>query len=77
MSNIFVFLSCASGLCAACMLVRVEQERLESLKYERATIYIKCVEDNEDTKMENDCEVRGGMKIDSSRIERRKLRACR
>lgn len=47
-----------SGLCAACMLARVEQERLESLKYDRATIYIKCVEDNEDTKSENDSEVR-------------------
>ncbi|XP_060828211.1 ubiquitin carboxyl-terminal hydrolase 48-like isoform X2 [Bombus pascuorum] len=45
------------SLCAACMLVRVEQERLESLKYDRATIYIKCVEDNEDTKLENDLEV--------------------
>ncbi|XP_015430229.1 PREDICTED: ubiquitin carboxyl-terminal hydrolase 48-like [Dufourea novaeangliae] len=45
------------GLCAACMLVRVEQERLESLKYERATIYIKCVEENEDSKSENDTEV--------------------
>lgn len=40
------------------MLARVEQERLESLKYDRATIYIKCVEDNEDTKSENDSEVR-------------------
>lgn len=47
-----------SALCAACMLARVEQERLESLKYDRATIYIKCVEDNEDTKSENDSEVR-------------------
>ncbi|XP_043513028.1 ubiquitin carboxyl-terminal hydrolase 48-like isoform X1 [Frieseomelitta varia] len=45
------------GLCASCMLARVEQERLESLKYDRATIYIKCVEDNEDTKPENDSEV--------------------
>lgn len=45
------------------MLVRVEQERLESLKYDRATIYIKCVEDNEDTKAENDTEVRDGVRI--------------
>lgn len=45
------------SLCAACMLARVEQERLESLKYDRATIYIKCVEDNEDTKSENDSEM--------------------
>lgn len=47
----------ASGLCAACMLARVEQERLESLKYERATIYIKCIDDNEDSKTENNSEV--------------------
>ncbi|XP_070155965.1 ubiquitin carboxyl-terminal hydrolase 48 isoform X1 [Polyergus mexicanus] len=45
------------GLCAACMLARVEQERLESLKYDRATIYIKCIDDNEDAKTENDPEV--------------------
>ena len=45
------------------MLARVEQERLESLKYDRATIYIKCVEDNEDTKPENDSEVSDGIKI--------------
>ncbi|XP_076751475.1 ubiquitin carboxyl-terminal hydrolase 48 [Xylocopa sonorina] len=45
------------ALCAACMLARMEQERLESLKYERATIYIKCVEDNEDTKTDNESEV--------------------
>ncbi|XP_017788014.1 PREDICTED: ubiquitin carboxyl-terminal hydrolase 48-like [Habropoda laboriosa] len=45
------------NLCAACMLVRVEQERLESLRYDRATIYIKCVEENEDAKAENDTEV--------------------
>ncbi|GAB1862262.1 ubiquitinyl hydrolase 1 [Camponotus japonicus] len=44
------------GLCAACMLARVEQERLESLKYERATIYIKCIDDNEDSKTENNSE---------------------
>ncbi|XP_076229795.1 ubiquitin carboxyl-terminal hydrolase 48 isoform X3 [Nomia melanderi] len=44
-------------LCAACMLARVEQERLESLKYERATIYVKCVEDTEESKSENDMEV--------------------
>lgn len=47
----------ASGLCAACMLARVEQERLESLKYDRATIYIKCIDDNEESKTENDSEV--------------------
>ncbi|XP_076627631.1 ubiquitin carboxyl-terminal hydrolase 48 isoform X2 [Colletes latitarsis] len=45
------------SLCAACMLARVEQERLESLKYERATIYVKCVEENEDPKTESDVEV--------------------
>lgn len=45
------------GLCAACMLARVEQERLESLKYDRATIYIKCIDDNEDSKTENNSEV--------------------
>lgn len=39
------------------MLARVEQERLESLKYERATIYVKCVEDTEESKSENDMEV--------------------
>lgn len=39
------------------MLARVEQERLESLKYERATIYVKCVEDNEDPKSETDTQV--------------------
>lgn len=46
-----------SGLCAACMLARVEQERLESLKYDRATIYIKCIDENGETKAENDSEV--------------------
>lgn len=59
------------------MLVRVEQERLESLKYDRATIYIKCVEDNEDTKLENDFEVRDGIKIhrfDSLEFGRRSRR---
>ncbi|XP_033330850.2 ubiquitin carboxyl-terminal hydrolase 48 isoform X1 [Megalopta genalis] len=44
-------------LCPACMLARVEQERLESLKYDRATIYVKCVEDNEESKSETDTEV--------------------
>jgi len=39
------------------MLARVEQERLESLKYERATIYIKCIDENGETKTENDSEV--------------------
>lgn len=39
------------------MLARVEQERLESLKYDRATIYIKCIDDNEESKTENDSEV--------------------
>lgn len=46
-----------SGPCAACMLAKVEQERLESLKYERATIYVKCIDDNEDSKTDNDYEV--------------------
>lgn len=46
------------GPCAACMLARVEQERLESLKYDRATIYIKCIDDNEESKTtDNDYEV--------------------
>ncbi|XP_020280412.1 ubiquitin carboxyl-terminal hydrolase 48-like isoform X2 [Pseudomyrmex gracilis] len=40
--------------CAACMLARVEQERLESLKYDRATIYIKCIDENEESKIKND-----------------------
>lgn len=39
------------------MLARVEQERLESLKYDRATIYIKCIDDNEESKLENNSEV--------------------
>lgn len=39
------------------MLARVEQERLESLKYERASIYVKCVDDSEDGKTEDDTEV--------------------
>lgn len=39
------------------MLARVEQERLESLKYDRATIYIKCVEDTEESKTEYEPEV--------------------
>ncbi|XP_014488436.1 PREDICTED: ubiquitin carboxyl-terminal hydrolase 48-like isoform X4 [Dinoponera quadriceps] len=45
------------GSCAACMLARVEQERLESLKYDRATIYIKCIDDSEESKLENNSEV--------------------
>ncbi|XP_017884994.1 ubiquitin carboxyl-terminal hydrolase 48-like [Ceratina calcarata] len=44
------------GLCGACMLARMEQERLESLKYDRATIYIKCVDESEDTKTDNESE---------------------
>ncbi|XP_011139721.1 ubiquitin carboxyl-terminal hydrolase 48 isoform X2 [Harpegnathos saltator] len=43
--------------CAACMLARVEQERLESLKYDRATIYIKCIDDSEESKSESNSEV--------------------
>lgn len=39
------------------MLARVEQERLESLKYDRATIYIKCIDENEESKSETDSEV--------------------
>ncbi|KAL2733489.1 ubiquitin carboxyl-terminal hydrolase 48-like isoform X2 [Vespula maculifrons] len=34
------------------MLARVEQERLESLKYDKAVIYIKCVDDSDDSKAE-------------------------
>ncbi|XP_011875197.1 PREDICTED: ubiquitin carboxyl-terminal hydrolase 48-like isoform X4 [Vollenhovia emeryi] len=45
------------GLCSACMLARFEQERLESLKYDRATIYVKCIDENEDSKTDNDYEV--------------------
>jgi len=48
------------------MLARVEQERLESLKYERATIYIKCIDENGETKTENDSEVVCVRKIFSS-----------
>lgn len=39
------------------MLARVEQERLESLKYDKATIYIKCIDEAEDAKSENNSEV--------------------
>lgn len=39
------------------MLAKVEQERLESLKYDRATIYVKCIDENEDSKTDNDYEV--------------------
>lgn len=49
--------SLIQGPCAACMLARVEQERLDSLKYDRATIYIKCIDDNEESKSETDSEV--------------------
>ena len=42
-----------SGLCAACMLAKVEQERLESLKYDRATIYVKCIDENVESKMDD------------------------
>ncbi|XP_024891079.1 ubiquitin carboxyl-terminal hydrolase 48-like isoform X1 [Temnothorax curvispinosus] len=45
------------GPCAACMLAKIEQERLESLKYERATIYVKCIDENEESKTDNDYEV--------------------
>ncbi|XP_076679799.1 ubiquitin carboxyl-terminal hydrolase 48 isoform X2 [Andrena cerasifolii] len=59
------------SICAACMLARVEQERLESLKYERATIYVKCVEDNEDSKTDTDTEVAAKRpKIESARPSR-------
>jgi len=46
-----------SGPCSACMLAKVEQERLESLKYDRATIYVKCIDENEEYKTDNDYEV--------------------
>lgn len=46
-----------SGPCHACMLAKVEQERLESLKYDRATIYVKCIDENEESKTDNDYEV--------------------
>jgi len=39
------------------MLAKVEQERLESLKYDRATIYVKCIDENEEYKTDNDYEV--------------------
>lgn len=39
------------------MLARVEQERLESLKYDKAVIYIKCVDDSDDSKAELTTEV--------------------
>ncbi|XP_067214471.1 ubiquitin carboxyl-terminal hydrolase 48-like isoform X2 [Linepithema humile] len=42
------------GSCAACMLARVEQERLESLKYDRATIYVKYIDDNDESKVGNE-----------------------
>lgn len=39
------------------MLARVEQERLESLKYEKASIYIKCIDDGDEAKSDNDNKV--------------------
>ena len=54
---LFLLFDAATGPCAVCMLARVEQERLESLKYDKATIYIKCVDDVDDGKSENDSEV--------------------
>ncbi|XP_076161191.1 ubiquitin carboxyl-terminal hydrolase 48 isoform X2 [Ptiloglossa arizonensis] len=59
------------SLCAACMLARVEQERLESLKYDRATIYVKCVEENEDPKTDSDLELAAKRpKIENTRPSR-------
>ena len=37
----------------SCMVERLDKERQASLTYERATIYIKCVEDAEDIKIQN------------------------
>ncbi|KAL0101386.1 hypothetical protein PUN28_018901 [Cardiocondyla obscurior] len=45
------------GTCGACMLAKVEQERLESLKYDRATIYVKCIDETDEPKTDNDYEV--------------------
>ncbi|XP_046838615.1 ubiquitin carboxyl-terminal hydrolase 48-like isoform X1 [Vespa crabro] len=57
--------------CASCMLARVEQERLESLKYDKAVIYIKCVDDSDDSKAELTTEVAAKRpKMDSSRPSR-------
>ncbi|KAK2577520.1 hypothetical protein KPH14_003612 [Odynerus spinipes] len=57
--------------CASCMLARVEQERLESLKYDKAVIYIKCIDENDDSKTENITEVAAKRpKMDSSRPSR-------
>ncbi|XP_076293641.1 ubiquitin carboxyl-terminal hydrolase 48 isoform X2 [Lasioglossum baleicum] len=59
------------GQCAACMLARVERERLESLKYDRATIYVKCVDEHDGSKSETDTEVAAKRpKMDSSRPSR-------
>nr|XP_034180171.1 ubiquitin carboxyl-terminal hydrolase 48-like isoform X1 [Osmia lignaria] len=59
------------NLCAACMLARVEQERLESLKYDRATIYIKCVEDTEESKTDYEPEMAAKRpKIENARPSR-------
>ncbi|XP_014603923.1 PREDICTED: ubiquitin carboxyl-terminal hydrolase 48-like isoform X1 [Polistes canadensis] len=57
--------------CASCMLARVEQERLESLKYDKAVIYIKCVDDSDDSKAEIITEVAAKRpKMNSSRPSR-------
>ena len=42
-----------SEICMSCMVERLDKERQASLTYERATIYIKCVEDAEDIKIQN------------------------
>ncbi|XP_011643661.1 ubiquitin carboxyl-terminal hydrolase 48-like isoform X2 [Pogonomyrmex barbatus] len=65
------------GPCTACMLAKVEQERLESLKYDRATIYVKCIDENEESKTNNDYEVASKKpKMEKSRPSRsrRKLK---
>ncbi|XP_066597829.1 ubiquitin carboxyl-terminal hydrolase 48-like isoform X2 [Prorops nasuta] len=68
------------GPCASCMLARVEQERLDSLKYDKASIYIKCVDDSEDTKSENETNsVAKRQKMDIARPSRsrRKVKGSR
>ena len=51
--NFIYFFFFVSEICMDCFCQRLERERQASLTYERATIYIKCIEDAEPIKTQN------------------------
>lgn len=46
-----IFFFFVTDECRACILARVEKERIESLTYDKATIYINCIDEGEETEV--------------------------